>query len=431
MRVTRVERGGPADEAGVAAGDELLSVDGREVTDALDLTFALDWLDEPETVFEFSRGGRRSSVTLPTARPEELGFEVGEPSTRTCGNACVFCFVDQLPGGLRKSLYVKDEDYRLSFSYGNYITLTNLSESDFERIAEFRLSPLYVSVHATDDDVRRRLLGSEDAPPILGSLRRLGEAGIRVHTQVVLVPGINDGEVLEDTLEHLHELGDTVESVAVVPVGLTEHRSGLPEIAPLTTEGARRALDAVDRYAERHAGDGPAGTICADEIYLLAGRPLPSHDDYGDFPQLENGVGLLRAFERDLVDRAKELPDLGGRSLAVALVTGELAAPFIEGVLSETLAKREGLSLEVIASPNTLFGRSVTVAGLVPGVDMVEALLRARDPDLALLPAAAFNVDGVTLDGMTAEEIASSAGRTVVVTDDLVGAVAAALERPR
>ena len=425
MKITRVAPGTDAERAGIRSGDELLAVGAERVEDALELTFALAWIEEPEAVFEFSRGGTSFSVTLPVVGPEELGFEVQEAPIRTCGNSCLFCFVDQLPRGLRSSLYVKDEDYRLSFSYGNYITLTNLSDEDYERIASQRLSPLYVSVHATDDAVRREMLGNEDAPPILESLRRLGRARIGVHAQAVLCPGINDGAVLEQTLADLFALGEVVQSVAVVPVGLTTHRERLTRVEAVSAAAAEAALDVVGRWQGRFLAEGRDRTVyAADELYLRAGRPLPSYDEYGDFPQLENGVGLLRSFEFDLNERARLLGDRIDLPLAITLVTARLAEAFLADAIDRALGQVDGLTCQVVASDNSLLGSTVTVAGLLSGADMADALKKAPESDAFLLPAAAFNEDGVTIDGMSLSEIADGAGReNVVATDDVVGSV--------
>jgi putative radical SAM enzyme (TIGR03279 family) len=438
MKVTRVVRDGAAARADIENGDELLAVGGLTLQDSLDLTFALGWLEGPNARYDLSRQGRRFSVTMPLAGPEELGLELEEPRTRTCGNACVFCFVDQLPTGLRPSLYVKDEDYRLSFSYGNYITLTNLTEGDYERIRELRLSPLYVSVHATDDEVRRVLLGVDDAPPILEALGRLGDAGIRIHAQVVLVPGLNDREVLERTLADLHGLGRTIESVAVVPVGLTAYREGLPPLSPVSQADAERALDTIERWQETYLReDGARRIYASDELYLRAGREPPPYADYDDFPQLENGVGLLRTFEHALMERTRELREellrvlaRARRPLTVTIVTGELAAPFVERSLEKALGGLDALELEVATASNRLLGPGVTVAGLLAGADMVAAIAALPPSDLTLLPRAAFNENEVTLDGRTVSEIGERAGReNVVATDDIIEEIARALER--
>ena len=425
MRITRVVPGSDADRAGIRSGDELLAVGGESLADALDLTFALAWTDEAEVAFELSRESSSFSVTLPAVGPDELGFEVQEAAIRTCGNSCVFCFVDQLPRGLRTSLYVKDEDFRLSFSYGNYITLTNLSSADYERIAAQRLSPLYVSVHATDDTVRREMLGNEDAPPILESLRRLDRARVRVHAQAVLCPGINDGAVLEQTLTDLFALGELIQSVAVVPVGLTAHREKLTRIEAVSEAGAAGALDVIERWQRRFLAEGRDRIVyAADELYLRAGRALPPRDEYGDLPQLENGVGLLRSFESDLNERADLLGDHLDPPLALTLVTARLAEAFIADAIDKVFGPVDGLTYQVVASDNSLLGPTITVAGLLSGADMIDALKKAPESDVCLLPAAAFNEDGVTLDGMTLDEIADGAGReNVVATDDIVGSV--------
>lgn len=425
MRVTEVAPGGAADRAGVRVGDELLAVGGRQLDDAIDLTFVLAWTDGAEAEYELSRGGEPLTVTLPLEVPSELGYAVQDAPIRTCGNKCIFCFVDQLPRGLRSSLYVKDEDYRLSFSYGNYITLTNLSDGDYDRIAEQRLSPLYVSVHATDDAVRRAMLGQDDVPPILDSLRRLAGARIQVHAQAVLCPGVNDGEVLERTVADLFALGETIQSIAIVPVGLTAHRQRLPLVEAMSPSAAAETLDTIDRWQKRFLNEGRGRTVyAADELYLRAGRPLPSHDEYEDLPQLENGVGLLRSFEFELNESAGLLGKRVDPPLTVTLVTGTLAESFLRESVNRALSRVDGLTVQVVASDNSLLGPSVTVAGLLPGADMADALRRSPESDAFLLPGAAFNEDGVTLDGMAVREIASAAGReNVTATDDIVEAL--------
>jgi putative radical SAM enzyme (TIGR03279 family) len=427
MRVIGVERGSSADLVGVQAGDELVRVGGRPIADSLDLMVALGWTDGDTVSYTFRRGRRSIDVELPASAPADLGLDLEQDRTRTCGNNCVFCFVDQLPARLRPSLYVKDEDYRLSFTFGNYITLTNMTESDYARVERVRLSPLYVSVHATEDSVRRRLLGNADAPPILPALRRLGKAGIRVHAQIVLVPGVNDAEVLERSMDDLFGLRETVESVAVVPVGLTSHRSGLAPLRGVTAKDASQALDAIERAQERYMRAGSESNVyAADEMYLIAGRALPEYDSYDAFPQIENGVGLLRSFERELETDAQKLGPKLEHDLSVVLVTGILAAGFMERTIARTLGGIGGLRVSVRAVANDLFGPDVTVAGLLPGRDMARAISQEQGADLVLLPAAAFNQDGLTIDGMTAAEIAETAGRAagqVVLTDNIVEAI--------
>ncbi len=431
MRVERVEPGSEADRAGVEASDLLAEIDGKPVRDAIDIAFVLGMAGSGRIPWEFARGGGHLTAHLPAGRPEDLGLTLAADRGRTCGNRCVFCFVDQLPRGLRRSLYVKDEDYRLSFSHGNYITLTNLSDGDYERIAEQRLSPLYVSVHATDDAVRRLMLGNARVPSIMKGLTRLAEARIRLHTQIVLCPGTNDGAVLERTLGDLQSLGEVVESIAVVPVGLTSHREGLPSVAPVTADDAAAALDTIGAWQERLVTERGAPVVhAADELYLLAGRDLPPYDAYGDFPQIENGVGLLRAFEAELNEGAAALGAGTDAPLDVTVVTAKLAAPFLEEAIADALADVRNLSVRVVVAENELLGQSVTVAGLLSGADMARAARSTGPRGLVLLPGEAFNDAGLALDGMTVADIARESGAEhVVATRDLVGAIAKFAER--
>jgi putative radical SAM enzyme (TIGR03279 family) len=425
MRVTEVRAGSDAARAGVRPGDELVAIDGAPVRDGIDIAYALGTLDESEECdWGFERTGEPFAVSLPCDRPDELGIEVAPDAIRTCPNRCVFCFIDQLPPGLRKSLYVKDEDYRLSFAFGNYITLTNLSDADYARIAEQRLSPLYVSVHATDDAVRRDMLGSPGAPPIMEALARLTADGIEIHTQIVVCPGRNDGAVLESTLTDLESLGGAVRSIAVVPVGLTVHRDALPPVRAVAPREAEALVEVVERWQERFRGTrGHAVVYAADEVYLLAGRELPPIEAYEDLPQLENGVGLLRSFETDFNERVGELRGKLGDRLRVTVATGALAAPFLERTIVPALADA-GVDARVAVVENTLMGDTVTVAGLLAGADLARAVASAPESDLFLVPGEAVNEDGVTLDGMTVEEIARTAGgANVVATNDLVGAI--------
>jgi len=426
MLVVAIDADAPGDRAGIRAGDDLVAIDEHPIRDAVDLAYALGWLEgDAEATWHFERGHGELAVRLPVTRPDELGIDLADDPVRTCVNRCVFCFVDQLPPGLRPSLYVKDEDYRLSFTHGNYITLTNLTDDDYGRIADQRLSPLYVSVHATDDTVRRHMLGNPDAPPVLAALGRLRAAGVAFHAQIVVCPGLNDGDVLERTLADLSGLGEALISIAVVPVGLTAHRDRLSAIDPVSPDLAAALVDAVERWQRRFAADRGSVTVFgADELYLLAGRELPPYESYEDFPQQENGVGLLRLFESDLRGRAGLLTGRVERSIDLTIVTATLAAPHLERIFGRTLAAAGPISIRVIGAENTLLGASVTVAGLLPGRDIVGALNSRAAGDLALVPPEAFSADGLTLDGMTLAEIAERAGgRRVVATSDIVGAI--------
>jgi len=417
-----VKPGSRAERAGVRPGDDLIRIGTMPAEDELDVAFAIGWLED-EAPWRFVREGRPFDAALPLGDPSESGIVFEPDRPRTCPNRCVFCFVDQLPPGLRRNLYVKDEDFRLSFTCGNYITLTNLDRDAYDRIERQHLSPLYVSVHATDDGIRRTLLGNPEAPPILTALRRLAAAGVSVHAQIVVCPGLNDGEVLERTLADLTELGETVRTVAVVPVGLTKHREGLFPLTPVDREDAQTILQTVGRADERagRSGGGPA-VFAADEIYLLAGRELPPYEHYGEFEQIENGVGLLRLFERALEESAPRLAGAIDLPIPVVLLTGTQAAPFLEDAVRRIVRRHAPVDLTVVPVENRFLGATVTVAGLLSGTDLARALREdAPEAGLYLLPAEAFNADGLTLEGMTVDDIAGRAGRAPVeASGDLV-----------
>jgi putative radical SAM enzyme (TIGR03279 family) len=427
MKVLSIEAGSAGELAGILSGDDLVEIAGRPIRDAIDVAYVTGWeADKDELLFVFVRDGDRMAVSLPALHPADSGIELAPDRVRTCSNRCIFCFVDQLPAGLRPSLYIKDEDYRLSFTDGSYVTLANLPAGDHDRIVEQKLSPLYVSVHATDDRVRRRLLGNPDAAPIMEELARLIEGGISLNAQIVICPGINDGSAFERTLDDLLSLGARMESIAVVPVGLTRHRQGLPHLEPVT-QGTARELVAIIRSRQKDFQDatGSPRVYAADELYLLAGIELPPYEHYGEFPQLENGVGLLRFFERTLSHRIVELERIVSEPMALTIVTAELAAPFLQEVIGRALASVAPIETRVIAVENRFLGRSVTVAGLLSGEDMTRALRKERPEGLTLLPGEAFNADGLTIDGMTLREIAAATGLNQLVrAHDIVDAIA-------
>jgi len=433
MKVLRVDSGSEAARAGLKPGDDLVEIDGHALGDGIDVAHAIGWTDDEEIRVVLARDGGRLELVLPSVHPDELGIVLEPDALRTCGNHCTFCFIDQLPRGLRSSLYVKDEDYRLSFTCGNYVTLTNMSADDFARIITQRLSPLYVSVHATDDGVRRQLLGNTDAPPIIPALGKLVSGGIAVHTQIVVCPGVSDGAILEATLRDLAALGDGLASVAVVPVGLTAHRAGLPALEPVSAQDARETIAIVNRWQTHMLSErGEPIVYAADEFYLLAGLDPPPLEEYGDFPQLENGVGLLRWFERDIVAGAKRLGDIDADGQTITVLTGTLAAPFIQATLRRALADVAGLTLRVVPVVNRLLGSSVTVAGLLAGRDIADAIRGAETSDLFLLPGEMFNAEGLALDGLTLSDIRNLAGvNHIESASDLIAAIERSLQDRR
>jgi putative radical SAM enzyme (TIGR03279 family) len=408
MKVAQVNPHGPAHKLGIRSGDVLLSVDGQPLRDGIDLAFADSGRGSALELSDAAGAVRTVRIPAPLGRGLGMRFEGMRP--RQCDNRCVFCFIHQLPKGMRRSLYVKDEDYRYSFLFGNFLTLTNLNDEDVDRILRQHLSPLYVSVHATDEDVRRRMLGVARWPELLPLMRRLAAGGIRFHCQIVLCPGYNEGAILERTVRDLWDLGGAVLSVGIVPVGLTRHRKGLPK---LTAVGRGEAADLLrfveDRQAAFRRARGAGFVYAADELYLRSGEPVPSWSRYDGFPQRENGVGIARLW----LDGAKRSP-VGPRALAgarrVTVVTGTLAAPLVEEGLAEKLRRCEGLSARVVPVPNRYLGESVGVAGLLTGRDILRTLSCEDPGDVVCLPPDSINCDGVTLDDMSLDDLAAQLG---------------------
>ncbi|MFI5228898.1 MAG: DUF512 domain-containing protein [Gemmatimonadales bacterium] len=393
VRVKAIENGGIAEELGIVPGTELLSVNGRELADFLDWEFLTA---DDELVVE-ARLPDGDAVVYEIERPdgEPLGLELEPPTIRRCANRCEFCFIEGLPKGLRKPLYVRDDDYRLSFAYGNFATLSNLKDRDIARILEYRLSPLYISVHATPWEARKVLLNNPRVPNIVEQLTRLADGGIQFHGQMVIVPGLNDGAVLEQSLADLWAFGDSVLSVAIVPVGLTQF-SHLYTGKSMDRDATETLLLAVDRWAERaRAERGESWVYGSDELYLLAGRELPDAPYYGEFPQIENGVGAVAALRRRVREGLGELPDLAGRRIGV--VTGVSMAPLMPQLLDQ-LSGATGARFELIPVENSLFGPTTTTAGLLVGADIQRALAERDDLDVALIPAECINDSGVFLD---------------------------------
>lgn len=393
VRVKSVVEGSIAQELGIAAGTELVSVNGRELADFLDWEFLSA---DDELVIE-AREPNGELVVYEIERPEgeAMGVELEPPTIRRCANRCEFCFIEGLPKGLRKSLYVRDDDYRLSFAYGNFATLSNLKDRDIARILEYRLSPLYISVHATPWEARKILLNNPRVPNIVEQLTRLAEGGIQFHGQMVIVPGLNDGEVLDQSMRDLWSFGDAVLSVAIVPVGLTQF-SHLYTGTPMDRDNAERLLRTVDRWAERaRAERGDAWVYGSDELYLLAERPLPPAEYYGDFPQIENGVGAVASLRMRVREGLATLPRLDGRRIGV--VTGVSMAGIMPELL-EALTEATGARFEMIVTTNSLFGPTTTTAGLLVGADIDRALHERHDLDVALIPAECINDNGVFLD---------------------------------
>jgi len=418
IRVTAVEHGSIADQIGLVPGTELLSVDGRELDDFLDWEF----LTAEDAFLLHVRQPDGEEIEFDIERPayEPIGVSLEPPRIRRCANRCDFCFVDGLPEGLREVLYIRDDDYRLSFRYGNFATLTNLKPRDVARIIEYRLSPLYVSVHATDPVIRRWLLRNPSAPDILPQLRQFADHGIEFHTQVVMSPGVNDGPILDQTLADLYQFGPAILSVSVVPVGLTEF-SRHDRCREPTEAECVAAVATVERWSGRALAErGRHWAYGADELYLRAGLPLPPASDYEGFEQAENGVGAVRWLQEQVREGADRFAEWAGRRIAVC--TGTSMGMLMPQVL-EPLERISGARFELLVLENTLFGSTVTTAGLLPGKAFAEALRGRSDLDLALIPGEAVNDNGLFLDNMSVTELADAVPVPIVVSKTFLDAL--------
>ena len=418
IRVQAVAPGTLGAELGLSPGTELLAIDGRPLEDFLDWEF----LTAEEQFVLRARLPGGEDVEYDIERPEGLpmGVTLEPPRIRRCANHCDFCFVDGNPAGAREALWIRDDDYRLSFRYGNFATLTNLKPWDIERIVEYHLSPLYVSVHATDPVVRRWILRNPEAPDVVPQLRDLAGRGIDFHAQVVLVPEVNDGVQLERTLGDLWSLGDPILSVSVVPVALTEF-SKRHLVRELTRDECRAGLATVDRYATRAMAErGVPWCYGADELYLRAGETLPGAEWYGDFEQRENGVGAVRYLQGRIAAARGRYPDLAGKRIGV--VTGTAMGGLMEQVL-QPLTAETGARFEILALENSLYGSSVTTAGLLPGRAIQDALRGRRDLDLALLPAESVNDDLLFMDDLEAHALAAGLPMPVKLSYDFADAL--------
>ncbi|MFL5585449.1 MAG: DUF512 domain-containing protein [Gemmatimonadaceae bacterium] len=418
VKVSRIEQNSIADELGILPGTELLNVNGRPLADFLDWEFLT--ADEELVIEARQPDGEAVIYELERLDGEPLGIFLEPPTVRRCANRCEFCFIEGLPVGLRKPLYIRDDDYRLSFAYGNFATLSNVKERDIERILEYRLSPLYVSVHATNHEARKVLLNNQRVPDIKAQLSRLAAGGIRFHCQMVIVPGLNDEEVLEESLTDLWNMGDAVLSAAVVPVGLTQF-SHLYTGKTMDRAAARAILAQVERWGERSLRErGETWVFGSDELYMLAERELPGPDHYGEFAQIENGVGAVTSLRMRIAAGLDRLTRREGQRIGV--VTGLAMAPLMRELL-EKLQVATGANFDLIVAENSLFGPTITTAGLLVGKDILTALKDRHDLDIALIPAETINEESVFLDDFTLEAVRQALPMPIFPSYDFIDAL--------
>lgn len=423
-RVMSVEPGSYAEKHGIYPGCALLKINGHEIVDVLDYRFYM-MEDTLKVAFKTPEGQIKLTKIEKDDEYDDLGIEFDTyliDKQHSCNNKCIFCFVDQLPKGMRDSLYFKDDDSRMSFFYGNYITLTNLSDEDIDRIIEMHISPVNVSVHTMNPELRCKMMNNRFAGDSLRYLDRLAEAGIKINTQLVLCPGINDGDELVYSIKELYKLYPSVQSVACVPVGLTKYRDNLPEIEPYTRYKSKTVIETVDALAEKFKSEtGIRFCYAADEFYLNAELPIPEEDYYDDYPQLDNGVGLMRLFETEVVDAvSNSIPMDLEHPVMFTIATGTAAAPFMKRMACtvETLFKRS-LTVNVIPIENIFFGHGVTVAGLLTGEDIIRQL-KGKTLGLGLFLPKVLLKSGETvlLDDVSIEDIERELDIPVYVIDN-------------
>lgn len=422
IRILSVASASPAAGAGIRAGESIVSINGEEVIDEIDYQ---DLIVSPHLEIRIADiNGTIRSVTVAKSRWESLGLVLDETivmKPRRCHNHCVFCFIDQMPPGMRKTLYVKDDDWRLSLMMGNYVTLTNVDDQEFNRILRRKASPLYISVQATDGDVRCRMLRNPNAGNILDRLKALKDHNLQFHAQIVLCPGYNDGVILKKTLDDLAALWPAALSVAIVPIGETRFREKLAQIPCVDRESAVQLIEELEIFQRRcREAFGTSFVFLSDEFYCIAGRGHPDEEFYEDYPQIENGVGMVRRFEEECAEAfrdlsGKNIPALSG-TVRLAIPTGVSIAPHIRKLCE---AYSPGyIHAEVIPVVNRFFGETITVTGLIVGQDLIHALA-GKDFDAVLISESMLRENTECfLDDMTLEEVRSAIGKPIRVVEN-------------
>ena len=415
VTILRVIPGGLAAKAGILDGDILLAINGHKINDVLDYRF---YLTDTSLRLDLHRGPQVLSVTIRKGEYDDIGLEFETPlmdKKHSCANGCVFCFIDQLPKGMRKSLYFKDDDDRLSFLHGNYVTLTNLKDEDIDRLIAMHISPVNVSVHTTNPELRVKMMKNKRAGEVLTYLRRLADAGIALCTQIVLCKGLNDKDELERSMSDLLSYSPALRSCAIVPVGLTRHREKCYPLEAFTPEECAEVIRQVTAFGDRCLKThGTRLFYCSDEFYIRAGIPLPSEDYYEDYSQIENGVGMLTSlssefdFELDYLE--DYLPDFHAPR-RVSLITGDAAYSHLSSLCKKLEERVEGLEIKTYRIINHFFGESVTVAGLLTGQDVVDQLAQKDLGDELIYPRVMLKADeDIFLDDMTPSELSQKLG---------------------
>lgn len=413
--ISEIVPGSIADELGLKPGDEILSVNGNKIRDIIDYKFYIN--DFHILLGIKKKDGSLWEFDIEKDYNEDLGVDFTNPlidRAKRCSNNCIFCFIDQLPPGMRETLYFKDDDSRLSFLQGNFITLTNMKEEDIDRIIKYRIAPVNISIHTTNPDLRVKLLKNKNSGKVLNYLKKFKEAGLEIQGQIVLVPGYNDGKELDRTIRDLTDLYPTLISLAIVPVGLTKYRDQLPDLRVFTKEEAKEVIRQVEGYQQRALKEyGTRLVYLSDEFYITAEEPIPEEYRYEGYPQIENGVGMVRSFREEFL---KALPDLSPSDNIkknILLGTGKLAAPLMNTIAGELGACFPNSKFHLAEIKNNFFGETITVSGLLTGRDVI-AQLKEISSDVIMLPKNMMrNYEPVTLDDYRQEELEKALGRKI------------------
>ena len=419
VRIQSVERFSPAEKAKIKAGDEIVSINGNEIKDVLDYRY---YICEKKLSVLIRRDGAEKTFTVKKGEYDDLGLEFETylmDAKHSCRNKCIFCFIDQLPKGMRDTLYFKDDDSRLSFLQGNYITLTNMKDEDIDRIIKMRMSPINISVHTTDPELRVKMLKNPRSGEVLSYIKKLADAGIEINAQIVLCRGVNDGANLERTMHDLACMFPQVQSVSIVPAGLTKHRDGLYPLTPFSKEESAAVVAQVEAFAAAcKASLGSSVFYCGDELYLEAGLPLPDGEYYEGYCQIENGVGMISSMKEELCS-ALETEEGDGRERSVSIATGHAAYGFICECAEKIRGKFPNIRINVYEIRNDFFGETVTVAGLITGKDLLAQLSGKELFGNLMLPSNMLRYGGdLFLCGMSKEELEEKLGAEITLCDN-------------
>lgn len=421
VKVENVISSSYGEKAGILKDDVIVSINGNEIFDVLDYRF---YIQSRKLSITLLRQGQEISTNIRKGDEfADIGLEFNTylmDKQHSCKNKCIFCFVDQMPKGMRDTLYFKDDDSRMSFLFGNYITLTGLCEREVQRIMDMHISPVNISVHTMNPELRVKMMKNPNAGKVLGILDRFSEKGIEMNTQLVLCPGINDGEELRFSLEELSKLYPSVKSIAAVPVGLTKYRDGLYPLRTYTKEEAAQVIDIIDEFNAHFSffNGGKNLAYASDEFYLIAERPLPDGDYYGEYSQLDNGVGMCTLLKEEFMSALDETPEREvNRKLTLA--TGYAAYDLLKELCQKAQEKFKGLNIDVIKIKNDFFGDTVTVAGLVTGIDFKNQLKNKDLGEVVLIPRVSLRNEGDKfLDDITVEELSEALNIPVIPVEN-------------